>query len=383
MKRIAYICADPGVPVFGCKGASVHVQEVLRAMSRLGARVELFTTRMDGDAAADLRTIPLHRLPAPAKGDRADKEKAELAANDALEAALSASGPFDLVYERYSLWSYAGMAFTQKHRVPGVLEVNAPLIDEQATHRGLVDRPIAEAVAGRAFDAARVIACVSQGVADWVGRRVAPSKIHVVPNAVNPQRFGPTVRACLPPLPGSFVIGFVGTLKPWHGLPVLADAFRRLHAVRPEVSLLIVGDGPERAALEGMLAEAGIRGAVHFTGAVNPDEIPGWLASMHVAVAPYPALENFYFSPLKLFEYLAAARPTVASGIGQVTELLQDGQTGLLVPPGDAAALAAALDRLRADEALRVRLGENGRAWVSRGHTWDAVVERLLALATN
>ena len=89
------------------------------------------------------------------------------------------------------------------------------------------------------------------------------------------------------------------------------------------------------------------------------------------------------FRSLKLFEYLAAGRPTVASRIGQVTELLQDGETGLLVPPGDAPALTAALDRLRADETLRARLGANGRAWVNRGHTWDAAVERLLALATH
>ena len=122
---------------------------------------------------------------------------------------------------------------------------------------------------------------------------------------------------------------------------------------------------------------------MHFTGAVTPEEIPGWLASMHVAVAPYPALDNFYFSPLKLFEYLAAGLPTVASRIGQVTELLREGETGLLVTPGDATSLCSTLARLRADASLRAQLGANGRAYVERHHTWDAAVARLLKLAKN
>ena len=179
------------------------------------------------------------------------------------------------------------------------------------------------------------------------------------------------------------MVGFVGTLKPWHGLPVLADAFIQLHRLNPAARLLIVGDGPEREALSSSLAAHGLTDAVHFTGAVTPEEIPGWLASMHVAVAPYPALDNFYFSPLKLFEYLAAGLPTVASRIGQVMELLREGETGLLVTPGDATSLCSTLARLRADASLRAQLGANGRAYVERHHTWDAAVARLLKLAKN
>jgi len=434
MKRIAYICADPGVPVFGCKGASVHVQEVIRAMHRLGATVELFAARIGGDVPNDLGHLRVHQLPTPPKGELAERERALLAANDALATALSGAGSFDLIYERYSLWSFAAMEFARTHGTRSVLEVNAPLIDEQAAHRGLSDRDAAEAVAKRAFDAASVIGCVSEGVAQWVrsriedksaviepdgrarrsaraaasvetpirrarsdapyqspelgGETIEPSsnpstKVHVVPNAVNPHRFGPRVKAHQPPSADAFVVGFVGTLKPWHGLPVLADAFIQFHAQNPAARLLIVGDGPERDALSSALAARGLSDAVHFTGAVTPEEIPGWLASMHVAVAPYPALDNFYFSPLKLFEYLAAGLPTVASRIGQVTELLREGETGLLVTPGDPTSLCSTLARLRADASLRAQLGANGRAYVERHHTWDAAVARLLKLAKN
>jgi glycosyltransferase involved in cell wall biosynthesis len=377
MKRIAYICADPGVPVFGCKGASVHVQEVIRAMHRLGATVELFAARIGGDVPNDLRHLRVHQLPTPPKGELAERERALLAANDAMTTALSGAGTFDLIYERYSLWSFAAMEFARSHGIRSVLEVNAPLIDEQAAHRGLSDREAAEAVAKRAFAAASAIGCVSEKVAEWVRTRcAAPAKVHVVPNAVNPHRFGPKVTAHQPPSADAFVVGFVGTLKPWHGLPVLADAFIQLHR-------LIVGVGAEREALSSSLAAHGLTDAVHFTGAVTPEEIPGWLASMHVAVAPYPALDNFYFSPLKLFEYLAAGLPTVASRIGQVMELLREGETGLLVTPGDATSLCSTLARLRADASLRAQLGANGRAYVERHHTWDAAVARLLKLAKN
>jgi glycosyltransferase involved in cell wall biosynthesis len=102
---------------------------------------------------------------------------------------------------------------------------------------------------------------------------------------------------------------------------------------------------------------------------------------MDAAVAPYPRLSRFYFSPLKVYEYMAAGLPVVASRLGQLEGLIQDGINGLLCPAGDAVALAAALGELRVDLALRRRLGEAARASVLRHHTWEAVVNRILSLA--
>src|SRR5262249_52667391 len=240
---------------------------------------------------------PVAVEPAP---DAAAREQAALRANEGLRADLERHGPFDVVYERYSLWGYAGMAYARAAGVPGLLEVNAPLIDEQAEHRGLADRAAAERVAGRAFGDAAVLLAVSDGVRDYLERYpVARGRVHVLPNGVDPARFPTGLKPSCPGPHGSFTVGFVGTLKPWHGLPGLAEAFARLRAGSPEARLVVVGDGPGRGRLEEDLARHGSRGAALLTGAVDPAEVPGLLASMDVAVAPYPALPGFYFSPLK------------------------------------------------------------------------------------
>lgn len=380
--RIAYVCADLGVPVFGRKGCSVHVQEVVRAFRRTGARVELFAARLGGDPPADLRAVRVHSLPAPVGDDLSARERAALAANDDLRAALDAVGPFDLVYERHALWSFAGMEYARDTGTPGLLEVNAPLVEEQAAHRRLVDRAAAERVAGRTFASAGALVAVSRPVADYLDRfPAARGRVRVVPNGVDPDRFPPDLVPSRPTDPGTFTVGFVGTLKPWHGLRVLVEAFGFVHRSDPATRLLIVGDGPERAALEADLAARGLSGATVLVGAVAPDDVPGLLASMDAAVAPYPARPDFYFSPLKLYEYLAAGRAVVASRVGQVTEVIDHGANGLLAPPGDAAALAAALERLKDDPGLRARLGWLGRMTVRDGHTWDAVARRLLEIA--
>ncbi len=380
--RIAYVNTDAGVPPFGQKGCSVHVQEVIRGFLAKGHAVDLFTTVLGGQAPPGLEAVRVVQLPSIPKADRALREQAALAANTQVRATLQREGPYSMVYERCALWSFAGMEYAQAAGVPGVLEVNAPLVDEQAAHRGLVDRPAAEQAALRTFSAARILAAVSEEVADYLERYPqARGRVRVVPNGVDVARFEPGLEPALAAAPGTFTVGFVGTLKPWHGLPVLADAFLELRKQVPNVRLLIVGDGPERSALEARLRARGADPATILTGAVAPAQIPGLLASMNVAVAPYPQTSTFYFSPLKVYEYMAAALPVVASRIGQLSGLIEDNLNGLLCSPGNAGELAQALARLNREPALRLRLGQAARATVERDHTWSGVVTRLLDLA--
>lgn len=377
--RIAYICADPGIPVFGHKGCSIHVQEVICALRHQGANVELFAVRIGGSPPADLAEVPLHQLPPVPKGDPAQREQAAIALNPILRAELERTSPFDLIYERYSLWSYSALELAQATGTPALLEVNAPLIDEQAQHRGLVHRSQAEQIAHRAFHAASGLIAVSTEIKDYLVGWGVGDRVTVIPNGVNHHRFTQArlgVRSH-----DAFTIGFVGSLKPWHGLTHLVNAFEHLHRRVPQARLLIVGDGPERASLEAELTERQLISATRLTGAVSPEQIPALLTQMDVAVAPYPDSTDFYFSPLKVVEYMAAGLPVVVSDIGQLRHLVVNNVTGLLRPPGDDIALALALEDLWSSPSRRRSLGQAARQHILAHYTWDAVAEKILAIA--
>jgi glycosyltransferase involved in cell wall biosynthesis len=382
--KIAYINADGAVPVFGTRGCSVHVQEVLLAMLKRGDEVHLFTTRIGDEAPSDVTGLQIHPLPKLPRIDLIAPEQAALAAlatNDVLRNELakeSEEGAFDLIYERYSLWSCAGMEFACEQNVPSVLEVNAPLIEEESRDRTLLNRGAAEDVAMRAFRCAGVITVVSRQLAHIIEQHpTARGKVHVVPNAVNPQRFVGAIPSLAPK--GGFVIGFVGTLRGAQGLTTLVESFAMVAQQSSSARLLIVGDGPEHEALERDIASRGLGARAQLAGAVSPELVPGLLASVDVAVAPYPRLAHLYVSPLKLYEYMAAGLPIVASRIGQIEEAIEHGVTGILVPPGDAVALARAICELERDAAARARLGQAARQAVQQ-HTWDDLLAYVLSL---
>ncbi|MCY7397897.1 MAG: glycosyltransferase family 4 protein [Sphingomonas bacterium] len=379
MTRVAFICADAGVPVFGRKGSSIHVQEVIRALVGQGATVELFATRRGGDPPADLAAMLCFDLPPPPAGNTRVREQAAMAANRALRAVLAERAPFDLVYERYSLWSHAAIDWAREQGVAGIVEVNAPLIEEQAIHRSLSDRAGAEASAGKVFAAASAIVAVSSGVAAYLERfGVDPDKVRVLSNGVDASRFSGLAQRSRG---AGFTIGFIGTLKPWHGLDTLIAAAGLARDRGCPVRLLIVGDGPESGSLETMLDAAGLTRDTELTGAVDPARIPALLERMDVAVAPYPSLPDFYFSPLKIMEYMAAGSAIVASRIGDIDGLIEHEATGLLCPPGDAFALADALIRLCAEPATCARLGAAARAVAVRDLGWDRVAAAILDYA--
>lgn len=382
MLRVAYICADSGVPVYGCKGCSVHVQEVIRALGRAGASVTLFAARSEGTPSPGLEHVPLHPLPC-VTGDNAKAiEQNAAMAGSLLRGALEHLGPFDIVYERHSLWSYAAMEYARETGIVGLLEVNAPLLEEQTRYRHLSHPALAKQTISRAFAASTTLLAVSESVAEYVNQHSeADGRVHVVPNGVDPARFARLGRSGTPN--DRFTVGFVGTLKPWHGLPLLLEAFAELRKRVPCANLLLVGDGPQRNELEERIERLGLTDAVSFTGAVSPQEIPQQLKCMDVTVAPYPPLEGFYFSPLKIFEYMAAGKAIVASAVGQVADILADGETALLCPPGDVRSLTGALGRLYDDPKLRQRLGRKARIIARQRHTWDQVARKILDAASQ
>jgi glycosyltransferase involved in cell wall biosynthesis len=388
--RLAYISADFGIPVFGDKGASIHIQEMVGALCELGHEVEVFSPRM-GKIPAAVRA-KLHRAKTVApqiteadlgraeQSDRVFKERRNMAAAQSVLADVRAAHkvmPFDAIYERYSLWSDAGTKAGQALGVPCALEVNAPLLLEQKSFRQLVLTEEAEKMEASAFSGADLVYGVSQDVVrHTIAHGASPQRAQVLPNAVNRETFhsgGPKRGFENTTAP---VIGFSGSLKPWHGLEDLLQAYGQLQRQGLDCQLLIAGDGPMRGFIEGFAQGAGLSKDIFITGWLGHDLLPDYLRRMDVAVAPYPALDPFYFSPLKVFEYMACGRAVVASRIGQIPEFVRHGETGLLFEPGNTQQLATQLAAVLTDGNLRHALGSRAENSM-QSHTWRAAAARV------
>jgi glycosyltransferase involved in cell wall biosynthesis len=373
--RIALVCTDPGIPVFGTKGASVHLQSVLTVLLEAGHEVHVLSPR-PGDLEHPLAArVHVHPLPVVRGADAARRERSARASDAALPALLDAIAP-GLVYERYALWGRSATAWAAGHHVPSVLEVNAPLPEEQARHRELVGAQAADLVAREAFAAADLVSCVSAPVAAWVRRLCPQARTRVLANGVDPARITPRPTSDTAPGTAPLTVGFLGTLKPWHGVDVLLDAVALGRSRGRDWRLLVVGDGPLRESSEERARALDL--PAEFTGATAADAVGSQLHRMDVACAPYPVQEEDYFSPLKVYEYLAAGLPVVASAVGQIPEILDRGGLGMLVRPSDPQQLADAIAALEDDPELRHALGQRAREAVLDRHTWRAVVASAL-----
>jgi glycosyltransferase involved in cell wall biosynthesis len=292
----------------------------------------------------------------------------------------------DCIYERYSLFSHAGIRLARALGVPHLLEVNAPLAYAQEVY-GVEMKTLARETERRIFletDQVIVVSRQLQEMAITCG--VPMGHIAVLPNAVDTLRFDPrhedngqAVREHFQ-FKSKCVIGFVGGLHSWQGVETLIAAFSRLQTVAPNTHLLIVGDGPEREKLERQAEATGLRNDMTFTGKISYDEVPHYIAAMNITVAPYKD-ENFYQSPMPIFEYMAMGKPIVASSIGQVNEVIAHGETGVLYTPGNFAQLTAALAKLAGNVLLCRRLGENARAWIQKERRWENNAQQIVKIA--
>jgi glycosyltransferase involved in cell wall biosynthesis len=365
--RVLFLSADPGVPILGHKGASVHARELIRAFIELGTEVHVASPRVacEGDvldAPARLHEIPgvMPKACTPtellAAVDAQARWVSELAGQHAVEA----------VYERFSLFSAAGVRAASELDLPHCLEVNAPLREEAALFRTLPHPDAAAAIELEVLDGTDKVLAVSTALADALYEAgVRADKLEVLPNGVAAHRFPQPRRD-----PLRFVVGFAGSLKPWHGVETMVKAL----AAAPDAHLEVLGHGPLEHALARLPAER-----VSRLGARPHAEVLERMARWDAGLAPYGSLERFWFSPLKVLEYMAAGTCPVVSDVGEARELLGDGERGILVPPGDADALAAAIEALARDRGKALELGRQARAWVRANRDWRTNGERALA----
>jgi glycosyltransferase involved in cell wall biosynthesis len=366
--RIALVTSTPQPPQ---EGIGYYAYHLARELRRRGHAVTLFTRgswrrvtvdAVDGVPVVRVPFVPLYPM---------HVHLHEVVFNRIFRPREAA---YDLVHQ------HTPLPPVLRTRLPVVLTVHTPLL-EDARHAevtgwlGLAIRlqaPISARIERRLLRRADVITAVASSVADeLVEYGVRPDAVRVVGNGVDADFFVPRRG---PARPGGIL--YVGRLAHRKGLFELLEAFARLRRRRPHVRLAMVGSGPLGPALRQRIVRLGIGDAVDFVGPVGPRErrtLVGWFhwAEVYVQPSRYEGLST------AVLEAMACALPVVATAVSGHLDVIRDGENGLLVPPRDPERMAAALERVLDDPALRTHLGGRARQTVETCHTWRHVAGRL------
>ena len=261
----------------------------------------------------------------------------------------------------------------KRHRIPVVYEVRAfwedAAVDHGTSREGGTRYRLTRALESYALRRADAVTTICEGLrADIVARGVDERKVTVIPNAVDIGKFaiGGTPDEVLKAklgLAGSVILGFIGSFYAYEGLALLLEALPQMLAAEPRLRVLLVGGGPQEAALKQLAATPALAGKVVFAGRVPHDEVQRYYDLIDVLVYPRLSMRlTELVTPLKPLEAMAQGRLLVASDVGGHRELIRDGETGTLFRAGDAGALAESVVRLlRAARAL-ARVASAGKA---------------------
>jgi glycosyltransferase involved in cell wall biosynthesis len=366
--RILYSAIDQTVP--GTKGGSVHVTAVAEGLAALGHEVHVLVGPGDGPfPAGAVKWIAMQ----PPLG----AQQLRWARRGAVKAIAGQLRP-DVIMERYYNFGGEAIVHARSLQARAVLEVNAPVVDHPGSTKAAIDR----ALLVRPMQRWRERLCAAADLIVTPDAAILPpatpaTKILQAEWGADTVRFRPGASGVLPftPPPGVVAV-FAGAFRSWHGAINLVRAIRRLRERgRHDVAALFIGDGPELPAVK---AEAAGLDHVLFTGALPHALMPAALASAQIGVAPFdvgahkPLALGFYWSPLKMFEYMASGLPVVAPAVARIPALVGDRKEGLLYNPEDDNALASALEALANDAELRTRLGAAARERALQEYSWEA-----------
>ncbi|MBL8521421.1 MAG: glycosyltransferase family 4 protein [Betaproteobacteria bacterium] len=365
----------------------VHIREIVKAWRRLGNAVVVVSPVKEspqdssGDGGGAPRAGMMRRLMS-AMSRRLPEilfECLEVAYNVVAYRQAATVRDTDFIFERYAIFAFAGSLLAARRRIPHIIEVNYTSRSELVRKRSALLAPLAFRIDKFIFSRATALAAVSSRLKEHLISEfgIPAERVIVLPNAADPEVFDPDKVTPASGLKDTGKwIGFVGGFYPWHGVGLLVDAFCRIADAVPDARLLLVGDGPMRAAIERQCATLNIANRVLMTGAVSHDRLPAYIRAFHVGVMPD---SNDYGSPMKVFEYMALGTPVVAPAYGPLLDVMQDGREGRIFPPRDVAALADCLLEVLTRDDVHAQMSENARLAVVTRHNWMENARRLLA----
>jgi alpha-maltose-1-phosphate synthase len=369
--KILYVASDQVVP--GRTGGSVHVLEVARGLAARGHEVHAVVHRQRGSPDEERTAgVTWHRIEWTP-----DHRLFRFRARGQVASIAQEARP-QVVMERYYNFGGEGLAVAAARELPSLLEVNSPVLDHPGSWKGTLDalalvRPLRRYRERLCRQATALVAPLPQIVPEFARHKTETVTWGANVDAFSPGRRSLDVRRALGIPEAAVAVLFSGSFRPWHGVHVLEAAARQLRH-RDDIFFLFVGGREQR---EG----AGYRG--RHLGTLPYERMPEVVAAADVGAAPYDTARlaqlrlGFYWSPLKIFEYMASGLPTVTIPLHPLTDIVRDGLEGLHAPEADPAALAAALERLADDGGLRGRLGGAARARVVERYSWDRHCQQL------
>ncbi len=271
----------------------------------------------------------------------------------------------------------------KRHGIPWIIHTEGILYQEAKSERkSIVLGGIARYLEMRAYRECDALVCVSETLKELVVREsgVPPEKVVVIPNGVDTDVFDP--KQYVPKrLFSDFTVGFVGGLYMWQAVDLLLEAVQELRTEGIDLSVVVVGDGVMYETWRTQAQSLGIADHVKFMGQVLWAEVPKYIAGFDVCYTGQVEIQQvgrMYHSPLKLYEYMAMAKPIVASAFEDAQRMLQDGETGFLFEPGNKEDLKRALTRAYQSQGQLSLMGQQAREVVLSQHSWVARVKTMI-----
>ncbi|WP_319574721.1 glycosyltransferase family 4 protein [uncultured Desulfobacter sp.] len=291
----------------------------------------------------------------------------------------------DFIYDRYITFNYSCVGFGKKQRIPVFLEVNAPLAYERdhEPDESLYMKEVAYWVEKKVCSNSLKTIVVSTPLKEYlISKGVPAEKVVVIPNGVNIKTFYPkpastTLIQSLGIRKDDVIIGFVGILRPWHGIDLLLDAFGMVHARYPNSKLMLVGDGPIRESIQNKARDMGLGNKLIITGRVPHDKVSDYVSLFTIAVSPKA---TFYASPMKIPEYMAQQKAVVAPDTDNIKDLIVNGETGILFENDSAKSLAESLKEIISNQDMRSEIGNKAKLETAQRLNWQTTAKHVETL---